>query len=75
MGDINGAVGDGAIDGATLVYAGDPLALRATSVSEIVEAWLDRWYPESAPANHPAPYLSGAWHHARRAADDLIERL
>ena len=40
-----------------------------------IGAWFERWYPESPPADHPAPYLSGPWHHARAAFEDLKARL
>lgn len=38
-------------------------------------AWFAQWYPETPPTTHPVSYLSGAWHHARAAFDDLKTRL
>jgi len=40
-----------------------------------LEAWFAEWFPENPPANHPVPYLSGAWHHAHDAFADLIKRI
>jgi hypothetical protein len=41
----------------------------------IVEGVWKEFYPESTPAGHPVPYLSGAWHHARAVMDELKTRL
>lgn len=50
-----------------------PAAAEHPDLAAALNAWRERWYPDPAPGNHPAPPFSGAWHHARDAVASLFE--
>jgi len=49
-------------------------AVPETGIGQIIERWWADHF-EGNPAEHPVPYLSGAWHYALAAKDDLKARL
>jgi hypothetical protein len=58
------------------VEAAAPAAgIKIEGLRMLIETWFAEWYPETSPANHPAPPFSGARSHARAAAEDLKARL
>lgn len=52
-----------------------PAAAAPKDFDALVEDVWKKFYPESTPAGHPVPYLSGPWHHARTVMDELKSRL
>ena len=52
----------------------EPASRTDGNVGQIIERWWADHF-EGNPAAHPVPYLSGAWHYALAAKDDLKARL